>query len=62
MLLAHEHGLRGYDSVQLACGLYSLGLFRKSELGAAIFLTADAKLLAAASAEGLLTDNPEDHE
>ena len=59
MSLAEAHHLRGYDAVQLAV------LFRYGshvEKGSAlIFVSADANLNVAASAEGLTVDNPTLH-
>ena len=55
--LSAHHPLRALDSIQLACGLsaaQSIGV-------PLIFVSADAVLLSAASAEGLTTDNPNLH-
>lgn len=59
--LVLRHPLRTYDAVQLAAswrvqsGLIQVG-------GPALmFVSADTRLLAAAQAEGLLTDDPNDH-
>ena len=61
MSLAEKHGLRGYDSIQLAT---ALRLHEKRLLAGAsaiIFVSADDKLNAAAQAEGLLVENPNNH-
>jgi uncharacterized protein len=59
--LAEKHGLRTYDSVQLACGLKANALLLTVGINDFTFLTADKELLAAAEAEGLTTDNPDNH-
>ncbi|MBZ0307824.1 MAG: type II toxin-antitoxin system VapC family toxin, partial [Anaerolineae bacterium] len=59
--LAEKHGLRGYDSVQLACALKADSLLKKIGSDRLTFLTADAELLKAGAAEGLSADNPETH-
>lgn len=59
--LARTHGLRGYDSVQLACALKADALLKKIGGSALTFLTADMELLKARAAEGLAADNPETH-
>jgi predicted nucleic acid-binding protein len=59
MAVAEAHALRGYDAVQLGAALEING--RRLALGASgplTIVTADIDLLSAASAEGLLTDNP----
>jgi predicted nucleic acid-binding protein len=61
MTLAETHGLRGYDAVQLAAGLYVRPLRRSSRLPL-IFVSADARLNAAAAAEGLTVDDPNAHQ
>jgi uncharacterized protein len=57
----HEtHRLRAYDSVQLASALEVN--HRAVAIGETVaFLAADIRLLEAAAAEGLKTDNPDDH-
>ena len=61
MSLAEKHGLRGYDSVQLATAV-QLHFKRKStDLPPLIFVSADDKLNAAAQAEGLAVENPNNH-
>jgi uncharacterized protein len=54
--LARTHGLRGYDAVQLAAALETL-----SQLPSVTLLSGDAGLNAAAQAEGLTVDNPNNH-
>ena len=54
--LARNHALRGYDAVQLAAALEV-----HSQVPSLTFLSADAGLNTAASAEGLLVDNPNNH-
>jgi len=50
MLLAEQHGLRGYDAMQLAAGLPAI-----------TFISADTKLNTAAIAEGLTIEDPNAH-
>ena len=50
MLLAEQHGLRGYDAMQLAAGL-----------PAVTFISADTELNTAAIAEGLTIQDPNAH-
>lgn len=61
MEMADMHALRGYDAVQLGAALEVNG--RRLALGARplTLVTGDFALLAAATAEGLLTDNPNTH-
>jgi predicted nucleic acid-binding protein len=61
MALADAHELRGYDAVQLGAALELSG--RRLAMGAAplTLVTGDSDLLAAATAEGLLTENPNIH-
>jgi predicted nucleic acid-binding protein len=54
--LARTHALRGYDAVQLAAALEVQAHARTLTL-----LSADADLNAAATAEGLLVDDPNNH-
>ncbi len=61
MLLAEKYGLRGYDSVQLAAALILQRLRMFLSLPPIIFVCADNKLNAAASAEGFMVENPNDH-
>ena len=56
--LTCAQNLRAYDAVQLATALYAVNALKSPRL---IFVTADARLEAAAIAEGMLTDNPLNH-
>jgi uncharacterized protein len=59
--LTRRQKLRGYDAIHLACALFlELTLLRQG-LSGLILVSADQDLLAAAQAEGLLTDNPNLH-
>lgn len=61
MTLAEKHGLRGYDSVQLAAAV-ELQIVRNSlSLSGITFVCADDHLNVAAVAEGLLVENPNNH-
>jgi uncharacterized protein len=60
MSLAEQHALRGYDAVQLAAALQFSQ--RSSATGTPlVFISADKDLNAAAVAEGLAVDDPNDH-
>lgn len=59
--LALSHGLRGYDAVQLAAGVALNRLHIESGLTPIIFVSADKELNAAALAEGLAVDDPNNH-
>lgn len=59
--LAEKHYLRGYDAVQLAAALEANAGRAGMLLAPLTLIAADGALLAAASAEGLSTDNPENH-
>ena len=61
MLLAEFHTLRGYDAVQLAAAMQADGARHSSILTPLTFVCADNELLDAAQAEGLLTENPNNH-
>jgi len=60
-LLLEHHPLRAYDAVQLASALQANDALQAANLPALTFLAADVQLLTAAQAEGLTTDNPNDH-
>ncbi len=60
--LALRYPLRAYDAVHLATALNVLGESVLSGLPAPIFVSADTNLVAAARAEGLIAENPNDHE
>lgn len=59
--LCIRHPLRAYDSVQLACALTARDDAATAGTPAPVFVCADSTLLAAASTEGLATENPHDH-
>lgn len=59
--LAQRHGLRGYDAVQLATALELHNRLLSSGSLPFIFVSADNELNAAAIAEGLTVDNPNNH-
>ncbi len=61
MTLAEKHGLRGYDAVQLASAVDANDERVRVGLAPLVFVAADADLLAAAVAEGFITDNPNNH-
>lgn len=61
VILTQNHRLRGYDAVQLATALAVNGTLTENGLPGVTFVAADADLLAAAQAEGLLSDNPNTH-
>ncbi|MFL6274694.1 MAG: type II toxin-antitoxin system VapC family toxin [Blastocatellia bacterium] len=56
--LTCAQNLRAYDAVQLATAFYAINALKSPRF---IFITADARLEAAAIAEGLQTDNPLNH-
>lgn len=59
--LADKHHLRGYDAVQLAAALEANAERARSSLPPLVLVTADVDLLAAGTAEGLTTDDPNNH-
>ena len=59
--LAEKHALRGYDAVQLAAALEANGERQRLKLSPLTLVTADGDLLAAGAAEGLTTDDPNNH-
>jgi hypothetical protein len=61
MSLAQQHGLRGYDSVQLAAAKILHVQRQAAGLPPLTFVSADDSLPAAAQAEGLTTENPNRH-
>jgi predicted nucleic acid-binding protein len=61
MKLANTHRLRAYDAVQLASALDVYKDWSANRLGAFVFVSADRALNAAATAEGLMIDNPNGH-
>ena len=60
--LALRHALRAYDAIHLATALQVLNRSLALGLPAPIFVSADADLRAAAQAEGLMVENPSEHE
>ncbi len=61
MDIAEKHALRGYDAVQLAAALEANRERVRQSLQPITLVTADADLLAAGVAEGLMTDNPNNY-
>lgn len=59
--LLERHPLRTYDALHLASALAANEQTIRAGLSALTFLAADGRLLNAAQAEGLATDNPETH-
>ena len=59
--LCLTHPLRAYDAIQLACALAARDDALSAHVDPPIFVCADAGLLAAATAEGLVTENPANH-
>ncbi len=60
MSLAEKHALRGYDAVQLAAAIDVQSECRSLGLPM-IFISSDTELNTAASAEGLVVDDPNAH-
>jgi hypothetical protein len=56
--LVQVHPLRAYDAIHLAGALAIQRILQQQELPAALFVAADDVLLAAATAEGFVVDNP----
>jgi predicted nucleic acid-binding protein len=61
MNLAESHKLRGYDAIQLASALLIEERMTAQGVGPLTLISADDELNHAAEAEGLLTDNPNQH-
>src|SRR5215469_8479071 len=59
--LLERHALRAFDALQLASAQTANEVLLATGLPALTFLAADAHLLQAAQAEGLATDNPNNH-
>ena len=59
--LLTQYPLRAYDAIQLASALIANDALLVAGLNAATFLSADLRLLQAAAAEGLSTDDPNQH-
>lgn len=62
MKMATKHALRGYDAVQLTAALDANAELLASSLPPVIIVSADTELNAAAIAEGLSVENPNDHD
>jgi uncharacterized protein len=62
MDLAEQHGLRGYDAIQLASALAVHSELVASGAGPLVFVSADTGLNKAAQAMGLAVENPNDHQ
>jgi predicted nucleic acid-binding protein len=61
MVLAETHALRGYDAVQLSAALLLNTRRLARGLPAPTLVSSDAELNAAATAEGLIVENPNLH-
>ena len=61
MMLAHRHGLRGYDAMQLAGALQVNDLYRSWGQPIITLLSSDAELNTAAIVESLLVEDPNTH-
>ncbi len=59
--LATKYALRGFDAVQLATALAANNDIIETGSGSLVFVSADTELNAAAKAEGLNVENPNDH-
>ena len=59
--LLDRHPFRAYDAVQLASALRASRALQAARLPPLLFLSADDRLTAAATYEGLATDNPNTH-
>jgi uncharacterized protein len=59
--LLESYSLRAYDAVQLSSALLAQDVLRTTGVNTLIFLAADERLLIAAQAEGMTTDNPNEH-
>jgi len=59
--LTRHHRLRGYDAIHLTAALTVSDRLYTWELRPLTFVAADNDLLKAARAEGLATENPNDH-
>jgi predicted nucleic acid-binding protein len=61
MLAARKHRLRAYDAVQLAVALEAHRLHKDAGLGPVTLVSADGDLNSAATAEGLVVEDPNAH-
>jgi len=59
--LLETYPLRAGDAIQLASALLANAQLQTANLPALIFLASDARLLTAATSEGLPTDDPQNH-
>ena len=59
--LVERYPLRGYDATHLATGLAINQRLAETNEASLVFLSADDRLLEAASAEGLPVENPHHH-
>ncbi len=59
--LAQQHPLRAYDAIQLATAIHVHHILVTNAFPAPVFVSADDVLLVAAQAEGLVTENPNQH-
>jgi uncharacterized protein len=59
--LAHRHPLRAYDAIHLATAILANQRLVTAGEQPLTFICADTRLIAFAQAEGLATDNPNDH-
>ncbi len=59
--LTQNHRLRGYDAIQLSSALTANDALLAQGQAGLVFVSADADLVLAASAEGLSADNPLAH-
>lgn len=59
--LLDKHPLRAYDSIQLASALIANNRLTEAGLMPLLFVSADTRLLTAATAEGLTFDDPNAH-
>jgi predicted nucleic acid-binding protein len=60
-VILDKHPLRAYDSIQLASAFTANTDLVSSGLSALVFVSADVRLLASATAEGLVVDDPNGH-
>jgi uncharacterized protein len=61
MILSRKHGMRAYDAVQLAAALEIDRSNQQAGFGQVTLISADRELNAAATAEGLTVDDPNNH-
>jgi uncharacterized protein len=61
MILAERPGLRGYDAVQLSAAFRVTARRKARGTSGSTFVSADTSLLAAATAEGLAVEDPNNH-